>query len=263
MNNQNIKVLIIEDEEVLLDVLQTKLKKEGYLVQAARDGAEGLLQARSFRPSIILLDVIMPKLDGFQFLEKMQQDPAIKDIPVLIISNSGQPVEIERALRFGVKDFIIKTQFDPQEVLDKMNKILSSSQKGTQVKTTSQAETKTVILVIEDDKFLRDLLVHKLEEKGYYAEVAIDGEEGYQQITKVKPDLVLLDLILPGIDGFEVLKKVHEDSSLAQIPIIILSNLGQQEEIERGLSLGAKDYMIKAHFTPQEVIERIEKVLGE
>lgn len=119
-----------------------------------------------------------------------------------------------------------------------------------------------LILVVEDDKFLRDLLVHKVEERGYHVEVAVDGEEGIKQIRLLRPDLVLLDLILPGLDGFGVLSQIHDDPQLNQIPVIILSNLGQQEEIEKGLSLGAKDYMIKAHFTPQEVVDRIKKILG-
>jgi len=124
------------------------------------------------------------------------------------------------------------------------------------------ASSAPLILVVEDDKFLRDLLAYKIEERGYRMEVAVDGEEGIKQIKTLKPDLVLLDLILPGIDGFGVLGQVHDDPQISQIPVIILSNLGQQEEIEKGLSLGAKDYMIKAHFTPQEVVDRIKKILG-
>jgi len=124
------------------------------------------------------------------------------------------------------------------------------------------ASSAPLILVVEDDKFLCDLLAYKIEERGYRMEVAVDGEEGIKQIKTLKPDLVLLDLILPGIDGFGVLGQVHDDPQISQIPVIILSNLGQQEEIEKGLSLGAKDYMIKAHFTPQEVVDRIKKILG-
>ncbi|OIO46502.1 MAG: response regulator [Candidatus Portnoybacteria bacterium CG06_land_8_20_14_3_00_39_12] len=124
------------------------------------------------------------------------------------------------------------------------------------------ASSAPLILVVEDDKFLRDLLAYKIEERGYRMEVAVDGEEGIKQIKTLKPDLVLLDLILPGIDGFGVLGQVHDDPQISQIPVIILSNLGQQEEIEKGLSLGAEDYMIKAHFTPQEVVDRIKKILG-
>jgi len=117
------------------------------------------------------------------------------------------------------------------------------------------------ILIIEDDKFVRELIAQKLTEEGYEALMTVDGEEGMVQIKEKKPDLVLLDLILPGIDGFEVLSRMKADPNLAQIPVVILSNLGQKEEIERGLKLGAIDYMIKAHFTPREIIEKINSVL--
>ena len=117
------------------------------------------------------------------------------------------------------------------------------------------------ILIVEDDKFLRELIVQKLIKEGYDAAEAIDGEEGIKKVKTAKPDLVLLDLILPGIDGFEVLTRMKEDPSLAQIPVIILSNLGQKDDVERGLKLGAVDYLIKAHFTPREIIDKIKNKL--
>jgi len=117
------------------------------------------------------------------------------------------------------------------------------------------------ILIIEDDKFLRELIAQKLFKEGYNIIEAIDGEEGIKKVKEEKPDLVLLDLILPGIDGFEVLSQIKEDSSLAQIPVIILSNLGQKEDVEKGLKLGAIDFLIKAHFTPGEIIEKINSAL--
>ncbi len=113
------------------------------------------------------------------------------------------------------------------------------------------------ILVIEDDKFLRELIVKKLVKEGYETVEAIDGEEGIKKIKSEKPDLILLDLILPGIDGFEVLSKMKEDTMVSSTPVIILSNLGQKEDVEKGLKLGAVDYLIKAHFTPGEIIEKI------
>lgn len=117
------------------------------------------------------------------------------------------------------------------------------------------------ILIIEDDKFLRELISRKLEKEGYIVCEAIDGEEGEKKIREEKPNLVLLDLILPGIDGFEVLSRIKQDSVLESIPIIILSNLGQKEEIEKGLKLGAIDFLVKAHFTPAEIIEKIKNIL--
>ncbi|OQX00546.1 response regulator [Candidatus Parcubacteria bacterium A4] len=121
---------------------------------------------------------------------------------------------------------------------------------------------KDKILIIEDDEFLRELVFRKLESEGFEAIIACDGEEGLQKIKEEKPQLVLLDLILPNVDGFEVLERVKKDDSLASIPVIILSNLGQREDIEKALKSGAADYLIKAHFTPGKIIEKVRNILG-
>lgn len=118
------------------------------------------------------------------------------------------------------------------------------------------------ILIIEDDKFLRELIAQKILKEGYDIVETVDGEKGLEAAKKEKPDLILLDLILPGIDGFEVLSKVKEDPAVSEIPVIILSNLGQKDDIERALKIGATDYMIKAHFTPSEIILKIKGILG-
>jgi len=119
------------------------------------------------------------------------------------------------------------------------------------------------ILIIEDDKFLRELMVRKLSQENFEIIEAIDGEEGIKKIKDVIPDIVLLDLILPGIDGFEVLAKIKEDATTTSIPVIILSNLGQREDVERGMKLGAIDFLVKAHFTPNEIIDKIKANLKE
>ncbi len=121
--------------------------------------------------------------------------------------------------------------------------------------------TKEPILIIEDDKFLRELLLRKLKSNGFNVSVAIDGTEALKKVKEEKYRIVLLDLVLPGVDGFEILKKIKEDPKTKGISVIILSNLGQQEEVERGLRLGAEDYLIKAHFTPDEIISKIQKIL--
>jgi len=117
------------------------------------------------------------------------------------------------------------------------------------------------ILIVEDDKFLRELIGQKLIKEGYKTTEAIDGEDGMKKIKEEKPDLVLLDLILPGIDGFEVLSRIKDDPAFSKIPVIILSNLGQKDDVEKGLKLGAVDYLIKAHFTPGEIIDKIKKAI--
>ncbi len=117
------------------------------------------------------------------------------------------------------------------------------------------------ILIIEDDKFLKRVISRKLSGEGYEIIEALDGEKGLKSAQEENPDLILLDLILPGIDGFEVLARIKKDPVIAVIPVIILSNLGQKEDIDKGMKMGAADYLIKAHFTPGEITTRIEKIL--
>ena len=117
------------------------------------------------------------------------------------------------------------------------------------------------ILVVEDDKFLREMITRKLNKEEYEVLQAVDGEEGLEKMRQSKPDLILLDLIMPGVGGFEVLEEAKKDSEIKDIPIVILSNLGQKSEVERGLSLGAEDFMIKAHFTPKEIIKKVKEII--
>ncbi|HOX30341.1 MAG TPA: response regulator [Candidatus Paceibacterota bacterium] len=116
------KILLVEDEDLIIKLLQKKLVSEGYDVTIASDGEEGMKALRQNKPELVLLDIVMPKKGGFEVLEEINQDADLRNIPVIIISNSGQPMELDRAQRLGVKDWLIKTEFDPKEVLEKVIK---------------------------------------------------------------------------------------------------------------------------------------------
>src|SRR3989344_4209623 len=130
MNEEKkIKIVLVEDEEVLLEVLEGKLKKEGFEVFSARDGQAGLDLIKAIQPDLVLLDIIMPRMDGMEVLTHMHDDAGLSNIPVIIISNSGQAVEIEKAAALGAKDYLVKAEFDPQEVLDKIRVLLHATGK--------------------------------------------------------------------------------------------------------------------------------------
>jgi len=116
------RILLVEDENIMIDLLQRKLSREGYEVFVARNGEEGLKKMREMdpKPDLILLDIIMPKMGGFEVMEEMAKDEDLKKIPVIVISNSGQPVELDKAKKLGARDWLIKTEFDPREVLEKV-----------------------------------------------------------------------------------------------------------------------------------------------
>lgn len=119
------------------------------------------------------------------------------------------------------------------------------------------------VLLIEDDSLLVDIYSTKLKSAGFETIVAEDTAKVFEVIEEEQPDIILLDIVLPNIDGWEILRSIRQKKMKKQVKIIILSNLGQKEEIEKGLSLGADQYLIKANYTPSEVVAEITKLIGE
>src|SRR3989344_3594832 len=208
---QNKKILLIEDEKILGEILLTKLRDQGFEAKWELDGIAGLAAIREFKPDLILLDIVMPKKDGYEVLEDMNKDSELKKIPVIIISNSGQPVEIERILALGAKDYIVKAQFSPEEVLSKMHKYLSPAETSDTPQSSPSERKKITILVIEDDTYLSSIATRRLATEGYTVTSAFDGEQGWQSMQQHAPDLILLDMIMPGMSGFDLLKKVRAE----------------------------------------------------
>lgn len=275
METKKIKILIIEDEESLVNVLEKKLLYEGYEVSVARDGQEGMDKVKANNPNLILLDIVMPKMNGFEVLENLKKDKKFSSIPVIVLSNSGYSIDLDKALDLGATDCLVKAEFDLDEVIKKIEKTIGKEnfpkkelkdegkQSLNQENSSQNNNGSKKILIVEDDKFLRDLCLKKLEKNSFKVSTAFDGEEGLKKIKEEKPILVLLDIVLPGLSGFEVLKQIKANSQTASVPVIILSNLGQKEDIEKGMNLGAEDYIIKADNTPNEIIEKVKTVMAK
>lgn len=124
------------------------------------------------------------------------------------------------------------------------------------------SDKKAKVLIVDDDAFLSGIYATKLELEGFEVVAARDGEDGLKAAANEKPDLILLDVLMPKLDGFEVLKRLKSDDAIKGIPVIMLTNLGQKEDIEKGMQEGAVDYLIKAHFVPAEAVDKIKKVLN-
>ena len=119
------------------------------------------------------------------------------------------------------------------------------------------------ILLVEDDSFLIDIYTTKIKESGFSVEVASEGDEAVRRAKEEKFDLVLLDIVMPKVDGWDILRQIKAETKLKDLKVIIISNLSQKEEVEKGMNLGAEKYLIKAHYTPSEVVKEIKEVLGE
>ena len=241
------------------DILLNKLYDEGYAAFWESNGEDGLRKMREVKPDLVLLDLVMPKKDGYEVLEEMGKDETLKQIPVIIISNSGQPVELKRVIELGAKDYIVKAQFSPDEVLEKVRKYVGG---GAKSEARDQNKISGIkILIVEDDPFLSSLTAGRLEKEGYKISLAVDGTQALKMLETDIPDLILLDIIMPGMNGFEVLKTMKANPKLKDILVVVFSNLGQEHEMEEGKKLGADDFLVKAKFTLKEVVDKINGLL--
>lgn len=119
------------------------------------------------------------------------------------------------------------------------------------------------ILLIEDDPFLSEIYTAKFQEAGFEVSIATDGLQGLRKAKEQKPNLLLIDLVMPKMDGFDFLRAVKFDREIRNIPVVVLSNLGEEEDVRKGLKFGVIEYLIKAHYTPTEVVARIKNILSK
>lgn len=125
-------------------------------------------------------------------------------------------------------------------------------------------EANKTIFIVDDDEFLLDMYAVKFRETGFEVEVAKSGEEALRRVREgLVPRVVLLDIVMPGLDGFEFLKMVQKENLLKDSLVVILTNLGQKDDVQRALVLGARDYIVKAHFTPSEVVKKVNSLLEQ
>jgi signal transduction histidine kinase/CheY-like chemotaxis protein len=199
-------VLIIDDDKATHDLLERELSEEGYRVLHAGGGREGLKLAKAARPDVITLDIIMPDLDGWSVLKALKDDPELSEIPVVLITIMG---DRDMGFALGAADFI--------------NKPLDRDALVQAVSRHRKADGSAQVLVVDDDAKSRDMLRRTLEKEGWSVAEAVNGREALGQLEQARPGLVLLDLMMPEMDGFEVLERMRSEDSWRDIPVIIVT----------------------------------------
>jgi PAS domain S-box-containing protein len=202
-------ILSIDDDPDVHQLLEDNLSEYGYQVVGASSGDEGLQLAHELEPFAITLDIMMPKKDGWQVLHDLKQNPATRNIPVIMIS-----IVDKKALgfRLGAADYLVKP-LDEEAVLGSLNN-LRKKNGGQKLKR---------LLVVDDDPNIPDMIHQLLEDSSFEIETAGDGEQAWEKINRSKPDAILLDLMMPRLDGFGFLQRVSQDESLSNVPVIVLT----------------------------------------
>lgn len=247
------KVLIIEGEGSFGERLSQALRDEGYQVILVKEGTEAMKSIYDNIPSLILLDIMTPGADAYDILAKKQTEPLLAKIPAFLLSTDGTPINMNRVPEGAVKEFLISLHADPGEIVGKVN---AHFKRGLAPSASTGAPgTGKKLLWVEDDKLIGTILSKKLVSSGFDLVHAKNGEEALASMRERQPDGVVLDLLLPGRSGFDILKDMNDEPSLKKIPVMILSNLSKQSDIERAKAMGARKFLVKAAVSLDQIVE--------
>ena len=238
-------VLIIDDQPAARDVLRRMLRREGFRVRVAGGGQEGVDLARAERPDVITLDLMMPGMDGWQTLTVFKSDPDLADIPVIVLTLLD---ERKKAYALGAADYVAK----PVE-RERLAAVVRA-----QVASVGAGK----VLVVEDDASTRELLVRSLQKEGWTVQQADDGRRGLECVAEDTPALIVLDLLLPEIDGFQFLEELRSRADRAsEIPVVVVTAKDlTQDDIER--LRGRVEAVVRKDGHPsQEVVREVRKAL--
>jgi len=238
------KVLIIDDEPDIREIVRIYLSDEGYDVIEADNGHDGILKAQELKPDLIVLDIMMPGINGFEVAKHLKDDPNTQDIPIIILSVLAH----DSQYRQGILDYISKP-FRQEELVNTIHKIFSNAD-GKTVKRT--------VLVVDDDPDIVDVISLCLKDNNLLPEKAYNGNEALDFVKRKHIDLILLDINMPGMNGFEVIKHLKEDKNTCDIPIVVLTGTYISEDDKKhGLTLGVAKYLTKP-FSADDLVKEIK-----
>jgi CheY-like chemotaxis protein len=244
--------------------------------------------AKTNKPDLILLDLVLPKMNGFQVLEKIREDSATKDVKVFILSNLGQSGEIDQGFKEGADGYLIKANMTPSQLIKNIEKIFKGelnkperiSEPASGIKKKSFAKVKAIlpeekakqlktgqsegrkILLIEDEEAIAQIYKLAFEKKGYLVDAAKNGAWGVKLSGQNNYDIIIMDMVMPAMNGYDAIKEIRSNEMTKKTPIIILSNSAQDKDVKKALALGASSYLLKSQITPAALVKEAERLVG-
>ena len=239
-------VLVVDDDPAVRELMKLFLGKEGFRVEAASGGEEGIEAARALRPDVITLDVMMPGMDGWAVLAALKADPDLEDIPVIMLT-----IVDDRNLGYtlGAAEYMTKP-IDWSRLTSLLGKY------------RHEAESPCTVLVVEDDKATRQLLRRSLERDGWAVEEAENGRVALARVAERRPDLILLDLMMPEMDGFEFVEEMRRDPRWAKIPVTIITAKDITPDDRLRLSGGVEKIIEKGAYSREELLREVRSLVS-
>lgn len=238
-------LLVVDDNEMNRELLQRRLEAFGHFVSIAEDGRRALERLTVEQYDLVLLDIMMPEVDGYEVLKAMRADPRHKNTPVMMVTAVNDMENVVRCINMGANDYVAKP-FDPSVLKVRVTKLLEKRVKSVSgERESASAVSPGTVLVVDDSEMNRGIIAGQLTRLGYKVEQAQDGETGITAAKRMTPAAILLDVMMPGLDGVEVLQRLKGDEDTKNIPVVMLSANDDPQMIAACTSAGAVDYIVK------------------
>jgi signal transduction histidine kinase/CheY-like chemotaxis protein len=239
------RVLVIDDDAAARDLLQRSLAKDGFVVRAAANGLDGLEAARQWRPGVITLDVIMPTLDGWEVLARLKADPVTADIPVVMVSVVD---DHNLGLALGANEYLTK----PVD-RERLSRVMARFR---------QRPGAPRVLVVDDDPAARELLACALTAEGWRVVEAANGQAALDTLSAGAPAAILLDLLMPEMDGFEFIEQLRQRPDGRDVPVVVVTGKDLTEADRRRLNGHASRIVRKGGFSPAQLAAELRALVG-
>ena len=255
MKSKQPYILLVDDDPDILESLVTVLESQPYRLKTAQDGEQCLELVAEEIPDLVILDMLMPRMDGFAVIREIRSNPQYATLSIMVLTTvvedaSRRRYELETGVEMDVQEYIEKP-VAPAELLRRVSGILEQP----------------YILVADDDPDILESIVTVLKSQSYRLQIARDGRQCLDSVRKKIPDLLILDLLMPKMDGFAVMRALRKDSTFSNLPIVVLTAViedasHRRYELETGGKMKVHDYIEKP-VSPTELLGRVEKVLKE
>ncbi len=244
-------LLYVDDSPVMHHFVRSALENSGYDLIEAMDGEEGYLKYCEHLPNIIVTDIEMPKMNGLDLCRKIKENNKGRFIPIVILSSKSQPVDIDTAFNFGADDYLVKP-VTPEKLIEKIKDYFA----------VLDRKKRNKILVVDDSKVSAEMITHALTKNSHNVIMVPDGNEALEIAVKERPEIIITDIDIPGMNGYELIKQVREKPEIKDVSVIMMSNRDKKSDIKKSEKLGVAKYFVKP-FDIEKLVIIVEQLLLE
>lgn len=263
-------IIIVEDDPMISEIYQKKFSDSGFHVMVAESGDQALALAKKEKVDVVLLDLIMPKMNGFEVIEALRSGDYDKNIKIIIFSNLNQKEDHDKAMKLGANGFILKADYTPSALVKEVERLMNQYGEVERNELLMRGDKSVInkmtagkrVLIIEDENIFIEMFGDKLKQDGYEVEAANNGAWGLKEAMAKNFDIFVIDMVMPAMNGDEIVAKLKQEEATKNVPIIVLSASVDQEVEKKVMALGADAFYVKTQIIPSQLSKKVAELLS-